>query len=64
MKHLIEIRHDWCKACGICIALCPKSVLEANKTGKPEAAHAEHCIGCFLCEYRCPDFAIRIRREL
>ncbi len=53
------IREKWCKGCGICVAYCPKKVLEL-KDGKVVAARAEDCIGCHACELRCPDFAIEI----
>ncbi len=49
-----------CKACGICYTLCPQEVLAADAMGKPMVANADKCILCKLCEYRCPDFAIRV----
>jgi len=55
-----------CKACEICIDVCPKKILElssiVNKTGyrvahcKDEAA----CIGCMFCAKMCPDTVIEI----
>ena len=56
-KHLI--RENWCKGCNICVAFCPKKVLEL-RAGKVFAARPEDCIGCKLCELRCPDFVITI----
>ncbi|MHB8765007.1 MAG: 4Fe-4S dicluster domain-containing protein [Deferrisomatales bacterium] len=53
----------WCKKCGICIAFCPKSVLEAGPGGQPFAARPEDCIRCHLCELRCPDFAVSVADE-
>jgi 2-oxoglutarate ferredoxin oxidoreductase subunit delta len=50
----------WCKRCGICVAFCPKSVLEAGPDGHPRSAHPEDCIRCHMCELRCPDFAISV----
>jgi len=54
----IQIFHKWCKGCGICIAFCPKGVLETRFDGHPVIAHPERCIHCGLCDLRCPDFAI------
>jgi 2-oxoglutarate ferredoxin oxidoreductase subunit delta len=54
------VRERYCKGCGICVAFCPKKVLEL-RSGKVFAAHPELCIGCMLCELRCPDFAIEVR---
>jgi len=53
------IRERWCKGCGICVAFCPKKVL-ALKNGKVVAERPLDCIGCRMCEYRCPDLAIEI----
>ena len=53
------IRENWCKGCGICIALCPKSVL-ALSNNKVSVEKPDDCIGCLLCENSCPDFAIEV----
>lgn len=55
------IYRDWCKACGICIAFCPKQVFDRDEGGKPVAARPDDCIGCLFCEIHCPDFAITIQ---
>jgi 2-oxoglutarate ferredoxin oxidoreductase subunit delta len=54
---------DWCKACGICIAFCPKNVFTPDQTGKPVISRADACSGCRFCELHCPDFAITITKR-
>ena len=56
----ITINEKWCKKCGICAAFCPKRVFDRDEDGKPIAARPEDCIGCWLCEMRCPDFAVNV----
>ncbi len=56
------IRQNWCKGCNICVAYCPKKVLEL-RGGKVFAARWEDCIGCRMCELRCPDFAIEVHER-
>lgn len=53
-----RINRDWCKGCGICVALCPKKVLDLDQSEKAVAVRLEDCICCRLCEIRCPDLAI------
>ncbi len=50
----------WCKRCGLCVAFCPKGVLEAGPDGLPAAVRPEDCVLCHLCELRCPDFALSV----
>lgn len=54
----LNINLTWCKACNICIALCPKQVFEPDINGKPTLARAENCTQCTICWVHCPDFAI------
>ncbi len=63
-KHSIEI--DRCKGCGLCVAVCPKNVLElADKVSAKGyfpayQARPEDCIFCAICCTMCPDVAITI----
>ena len=61
----IMIYYKWCKGCGICVAFCPKKVLDFDEAEQlPLLARPQDCIQCGLCELRCPDFAItRVRKN-
>jgi 2-oxoglutarate ferredoxin oxidoreductase subunit delta len=62
LKELL-INREWCKGCGICVAFCPKNVLELDERDKSAARRIEDCIACRLCELRCPDLAIKVIAE-
>jgi 2-oxoglutarate ferredoxin oxidoreductase subunit delta len=55
-----------CKACDICVSVCPSGVLgmRYDSTSTLGAMisidHPEACIGCNECELTCPDFAIYV----
>lgn len=59
----IHIFSSWCKQCGICIAICPKKVLEKGPDGYPYAARPEDCILCGMCDVHCPDYAITLQAK-
>lgn len=58
-----------CKACHLCIAVCPKNILEPSKTLNARGVFAccthdaEACIGCLQCTAMCPDAAITVIDE-
>jgi 2-oxoglutarate ferredoxin oxidoreductase subunit delta len=56
------VRERFCKGCNICVTFCPKRVL-ALRGGKVWPEHPELCIGCRMCELRCPDFAIEVHEK-
>lgn len=58
----IEFFRSWCKKCGICAAFCPTHVIEQDHDGSPVAVNPQDCIECLMCETRCPDFAIKVKR--
>jgi 2-oxoglutarate ferredoxin oxidoreductase subunit delta len=54
----VLIRVEWCKACGICYALCPQGVLAGDDFGVAVVVKPEACTQCAICWLHCPDFAI------
>lgn len=66
----LDIAVDRCKGCGLCIAVCPKSILEldvsiVNELGyhPVRLADTAACTSCALCARICPDsvFAVFAR---
>ena len=64
MTEPVELDLELCKACGICIALCPTKVFDVDKQRYPIVARPEECTSCLLCELHCPDFAIEVKRRV
>ena len=58
----LQVDLDWCKGCGICVAFCPKKVLEIEGE-KVVIKRRDDCIQCGQCELRCPDYAIYLEEE-
>jgi len=60
----LKVIKQYCKGCGLCVDVCPTGTLELvdypeSKFGiRVEVVAEDHCIGCQMCELRCPDFAI------
>lgn len=68
-KGIPHIAADRCKGCGLCVSVCPESVLslsdtEANLRGYHPAAvlAVDRCIACISCALMCPDMAITFER--
>jgi 2-oxoglutarate ferredoxin oxidoreductase subunit delta len=59
----VQLDLELCKACGVCIDLCPEKVFDRDGRAFPVLARPEQCSRCLLCELHCPDFAIEVRRR-
>ncbi len=62
----ITIDENRCKACGLCVEVCPVKALRINPAhlaayGKGCAEYINKCIGCASCATVCPDIAITIK---
>ncbi|MBN2537999.1 4Fe-4S binding protein [candidate division WOR-3 bacterium] len=58
--HRFTIIRHFCKGCGICVAFCPTGALGLDDRFKVVLLHPEKCIGCRMCQLRCPDLAIHV----
>ena len=55
-----------CTACGICVELCPRDVLEVSQQTNTKGYHLPDiisgkeldCVHCEFCTLVCPEFAI------
>ncbi|MBQ3180112.1 MAG: 4Fe-4S binding protein [Firmicutes bacterium] len=63
-KFAVSINVEHCKACGICMALCPKGILRARHDGRVEVVDESACIGCNSCSVHCPDFCFEIKERI
>jgi 2-oxoglutarate ferredoxin oxidoreductase subunit delta len=63
MSGPVSVDRELCKACGICIELCPEKVFDADKSAYPVVERPADCTQCLLCELHCPDFAIEVKRR-
>ncbi len=66
----ITFKIDTCKGCGLCVAACPKKIVQIstdviNKNGHHPASVTDEaaCIGCASCATMCPDCVITIEKE-
>ena len=62
-KGKVTINEVICKGCGLCVSVCPKSVLALSTTkNNPAEMINEDCIACTSCAKMCPDCAIVVER--
>ena len=57
---------DMCKGCGLCVAACPKHILEVSKTKINKKGHYVAEItnqeACIVCATMCPDCIIKVEK--
>lgn len=56
------VHRGWCKGCELCVKSCPRDILYLDEEAKVEVSDIGKCIFCGICEFRCPDFAIRLEK--
>jgi 2-oxoglutarate ferredoxin oxidoreductase subunit delta len=66
----IEIAAELCKACELCISVCPKDCIEQSDTLNRYGVYPmrqkqdAQCTACTLCATMCPDTAIEVYRTV
>lgn len=61
----IKIDKSKCKACYLCVDVCPKKLIKKGTQTNTLGAFpvdfedpSNQCLGCAMCAVRCPDLAI------
>jgi 2-oxoglutarate ferredoxin oxidoreductase subunit delta len=65
----VTFNSDLCKGCGLCVAVCPKKILQIAKDKINAKGHSpaeiidqEKCIACAFCATMCPDCVITVEK--
>ena len=66
----VLIERDRCKACELCVVVCPQHLLHLSTELNTRGYHsvelndpAAGCTGCALCALVCPDVVFTVFRE-
>ncbi len=59
MGYSVKIDSDKCIACGACVSLCPRGILEI-RDGAAVSNTPEKCDGLAGCVRKCPTDAIKV----
>jgi len=67
-KGKIIIDQNMCKACELCITVCPDGAIRISESinhmgYRPAEYIKKSCRGCGLCAVMCPEVAIEVYRE-
>lgn len=62
--YVAEVSDD-CAGCGTCVDdnVCHFKAIIMNEEGDKAVINFDKCMGCGVCENKCPDGAIKLRRE-
>lgn len=59
-----------CKGCGLCVAACPKKILDLNASVLNSKGYhpvmvtdQAACIACAMCATMCPDCVIKVEKD-
>jgi len=73
IKGRISIDREICKACYLCISVCPNEIISVsdrlNQQGyypaetKKGKNNIKGCVACAMCATICPEIAIEVYRE-
>ena len=70
MRGTIRVNEVLCKGCELCVAVCPKHLIERADYFNLKGYHpvvlndpSQLCTGCLLCSTICPEGGITIYRE-
>ena len=69
-RYTVQIDRERCKGCELCVAVCPRQVLDMSDKINTRGYHFARvasppaCIGCAQCSDMCPDAAIEISEEI
>jgi NAD-dependent dihydropyrimidine dehydrogenase PreA subunit len=57
----ITIEQSGCRACDLCVEICPTDVLEMDASNEvAKVVRADDCIGCTSCMYICPSRCLEV----
>ncbi len=65
---MIKIDQNLCKACELCINVCPDNAIKLSSSLNHKGYHpaefvSERCKACALCAIVCPEIAIEVYRD-
>jgi 2-oxoglutarate ferredoxin oxidoreductase subunit delta len=69
-KSILTIDEQACKGCVLCASVCPKKILELDKSRVNAKGYnhimctdIESCIACAMCARICPDSVFKVERS-